>query len=88
MEPDVEKVRLFLSDLTFLIDSLERDKRIVVHNHINQFNYMTQKEELTLLLTKYDSTKAILETTGGIIQKKFNEVSRQYDDDCAWIRNL
>ncbi|PZR19997.1 MAG: hypothetical protein DI539_12195 [Flavobacterium psychrophilum] len=82
---DLKKIGKLVSKLRFLIERLEKNQNLIVHQKVNQFYFMQKSSELQLLhdeLNELLKKKAAIENLLSII---YPEVVIQWGKDVRWL---
>jgi hypothetical protein len=77
-----EKIRRFVSQIQLLIKTLDSNQELVLHREIDQFYYMQKREELKVLLEKFDDVETRMKTLSELIDSCYSEVF------CEWRKDV
>ena len=56
-----------------------------IHQHIDEFYYLTKLEELKILVSQYEVEKKKLDATMQLVDLKYIEVFHQWRKDARWL---
>ncbi|HYG18909.1 MAG TPA: hypothetical protein VD816_08265 [Ohtaekwangia sp.] len=81
-----KKLNKFIDKLQELVRQLEKDRNVVVHQHVNQFYYMQKIAELRTLAEQFAEAEERIVRVSGWIDEEYATLFRQWRKDLHWLR--
>jgi hypothetical protein len=83
---DPEKLIRFLAALDRLISAYSRNSRLGLSDHVDQFYYMSKREELRLLAEQIAEVEKRLELLRGQFGRQYHDVFCRWQRDARWLQ--